>query len=196
MITVLRHYLDPDDQTKPNAFAIGIGKTLVAIAKIHVQVDDERLKALKKLTGKLPAAPFDLTEKNKALLRHFDDERNVAALFALVDDLLEEAKRRLACELGKEADVRSALWAMKQSEDRMEELLRTGVRGLNRRGQAEFRTLAEKAIQENGVLQALGRKVLAGLGDSARQSWFPVRVLLSESRTGSEAVDVANSMAH
>lgn len=92
---VLRHYLGSRDGHEPNAFVVGLGKTLVAVAKTNLRLDEPELARLKKLTAKLPAVPFDLTEKNKKLLRHFDDDRNIAALFRLVDDLFEDAKYRL-----------------------------------------------------------------------------------------------------
>ena len=92
---VLRHYLGSHDRSEPNAFVVVLGKTLVAIAKTYLRLDETELTRLKKLTGKLPAVPFDLTEKNKKLLRHFDDDRNIAALFHLVDKLFEDAKYRL-----------------------------------------------------------------------------------------------------
>ncbi len=77
---VLRHYLGSHDRNEPNAFVVVLGKTLIAIAKTYLRLDETELARLKKLTGKLPAAPYDLTEKNKKLLRHFDDDRNIAAL--------------------------------------------------------------------------------------------------------------------
>lgn len=92
---VLRHYLGSHDRRESNAFVVGLGKTLIAIAKTYLRLDESELERLKKLTGKLPPVPFDLTEKNKKLLRHFDDDRNIAALFHLVDRLFENAKYRL-----------------------------------------------------------------------------------------------------
>ena len=44
--------------------------------------------------GKLPAVPFDLTEKNKQMLQQFDD-RAIAGLFALPETLMTEARHRL-----------------------------------------------------------------------------------------------------
>ena len=44
--------------------------------------------------GKLPAVPFDLTEKNKQMLQQFDD-RAIAGLFTLPETLMTEARRRL-----------------------------------------------------------------------------------------------------
>jgi integrase len=92
---VLRHYFGSNDRHEPNAFVVGLGKTLIAIAKTYLRLDEPELGKLKKLTGNLPPVPFDLTEKNKKLLRHFDDDRNIAALFGLVDELFENAKYRL-----------------------------------------------------------------------------------------------------
>lgn len=96
---VLRHYLGSHDGSEPNAFVINLGKTLVAIAKTYLRLDEPELARLKKLTGKLPPVPYDLTEKNKKLLRHFDDDRNISALIHLIDDLFENAKHRLENKL-------------------------------------------------------------------------------------------------
>lgn len=96
---VLRHYFGSHDRREPNAFVVGLGKTLIAIAKTYLRLDQPELAQLKKLIGKLTPVPFDLTEKNKKLLRHFDDDRNIAALFHLVDKLFENAKYRLDNQL-------------------------------------------------------------------------------------------------
>lgn len=96
---VLRYYLGSNDRREPNAFVLGLGKTLIAIAKTYLRLDEPELAQLKKLIGKLAPVPFDLTEKNKKLLRHFDDDRNIAALFRLVDKLFENAKYRLDNQL-------------------------------------------------------------------------------------------------
>jgi integrase len=85
---VLRHYHDQADG-KPNAFAMQIAKTLVAVARFHVEVDAEQLKRLKRIASKLPSIPFDLTAKNKALIDALKDERLLAALFALPERLMQ-----------------------------------------------------------------------------------------------------------
>jgi integrase len=92
--TVLRHYHDGANG-KPNAFAVSLGKTVVAIAKYHVRVTPEDLSRLKQIAGKLPSIPFDLTEKNKDLIRQFDDKTVLARLLTLPYLLVQEARDRL-----------------------------------------------------------------------------------------------------
>ncbi len=88
--TVLRHYHDVRPG-KPSAFAVGIAKTLIQVAKHHVGASDDRLAELKALAAKLPAVPFDLTPKNKALLRQLESDKLRAKLFFLAEELLAEA---------------------------------------------------------------------------------------------------------
>ena len=68
---ILRHY-HGEGNGKPSAFAVGIAKTLIQAAKHHVGASAEQVAHLKALAAKLPAVPFDLTTKNKALLRQLE----------------------------------------------------------------------------------------------------------------------------
>jgi integrase len=74
----------------------GIAVTLVAIASEWVNPPAEEIALLKKLRGKLGTLPLGLSEKNKALLRRFDDPRLLTALVALPDRLWHKARRGLA----------------------------------------------------------------------------------------------------
>jgi len=87
--TVLLHYYDQAGG-KPNAFAVGIARTLIHIARYHVGVTDEQHKRLKKIAAKLPAIPFDLTAKNKGLLAELENEQVRARLLCLSDTLMRE----------------------------------------------------------------------------------------------------------
>lgn len=91
---VLRHYHERA-KGKPNAFAITLAKTLIAVARYHVSVSADQVIELRRIAGKLPSVSYDLTEKNKALLRHFESEHNRAALLYLPERLLSEAKADL-----------------------------------------------------------------------------------------------------
>jgi hypothetical protein len=93
--TILRHYLGVDP-SKPNAFATSLAKTLIAVARQQVGVTADELSRLKKLAARLPAVQFDLTVKNKTLIQALHDERVLAALEALPENLFQEAKRRHA----------------------------------------------------------------------------------------------------
>jgi integrase len=96
--TVLRHYLG-ETTNKPNAFATAIAKTMIAVAKHHVQLQPEKLARLKKIAAKLPAVPFDLTAKNKALIQAVRGDNVLAALVRLPSQLFAEARRRLANDM-------------------------------------------------------------------------------------------------
>lgn len=85
--TILRHYHERAEG-KANAFAIGVAKTLQQVAKHHVGLNRDELERLKGLAAKLPSIPFDLTEKNKKLLRQLDSELMRARLVNLPLDLL------------------------------------------------------------------------------------------------------------
>jgi integrase len=82
---------------------------LIVIASEWVKVPVLQLDALKKLRAKLGASPSGLTEKNKAVLRRFDDERLQAALIQLPDTLWRGARRKLASSKLAFVDLQNAL---------------------------------------------------------------------------------------
>jgi integrase len=86
--TVLRHY-HGQANGKPSAFAIALAKTLIQIAQYHVRTSPDLVSQLKRLAAKLPPVPFDLTAKNKALLRQLESDNLRAKLMFLPDDLLQ-----------------------------------------------------------------------------------------------------------
>ena len=53
----------------PSSSALAV--TLIQVAQYHVGATKEEVGELKHIAAKLPAVPFDLTAKNKALLRQF-----------------------------------------------------------------------------------------------------------------------------
>jgi integrase len=91
--TVLRHYHNKANG-KPCAFAIGVAKTLIAIAR-HRGALPDHVAALKTIAARLPTVPLDLTLKNKALLRQLQSQRTRARLLFLPDDLQGEVTRDL-----------------------------------------------------------------------------------------------------
>jgi integrase len=93
--TVLRHYHQAAGG-KPSAFAIGIARTLIQIACYHVKVREDHLAGLKRLARQLPAIPFDLTAKNKALLAELEIDQLRARLICLPETLAREASSTLA----------------------------------------------------------------------------------------------------
>lgn len=66
---------------------------LTAMARYQVKVDAEHRDRLRGICRQLDPGDRGLTEKNRKLLRQFDDERNVAALLLLPDRLIAEARR-------------------------------------------------------------------------------------------------------
>ena len=55
----------------------------------------EEVGELKRLAGKLPAVPFDLTEKNKTLLRQLESDRLRAKLYFLPEQLMAKVAKDL-----------------------------------------------------------------------------------------------------
>lgn len=93
--TVLRHYHERANG-QPNAFVVGLAKTLIQIAYHYVEVPPEQLAQLKRSAAKLPAVPIGLTAKNKAFLRQFESGRVRAELMFLPERLVAEVTRSLA----------------------------------------------------------------------------------------------------
>jgi integrase len=92
---VLRHYHERANG-EPNAFVVGLAKTLIQAAYHYVGTSQEQIAQLKRLAGKLPAIPFELTAKNKALLRQFESDWLRAELLFLPERLVAEVTKALA----------------------------------------------------------------------------------------------------
>ena len=105
--TLLRHYLGSDG--KPNAFAIGIGKTILQAARYHCRLPSAELERLKQITARLPAIPFDLTEKNKSLLRELEAPRVRAKLIYLSSTLMKRVVQDLKTGSVRFVDAQVAL---------------------------------------------------------------------------------------
>ena len=91
---ILRHYHNQANH-EPNAFVIGLAKTLIQAAQHGVGVTLKEVEELKRLAGNLPAIPFDLTAKNKSVLRQLESERVRAKLLFLPDQLLAKVAKDL-----------------------------------------------------------------------------------------------------
>ena len=72
-----------------------MAKTLIQVAQYHTGATSEEVGELKRIAGKLPAVPFDLTEKNKALLRQLESDRLRAKLYFLPEQLMGEVAKDL-----------------------------------------------------------------------------------------------------
>lgn len=68
--------------------------SLLAIAKHHVGLSEERLRRLRVMRSKVAAHDEGMSEKNRRRLLQFDDWKNTAKLVCLPDRLLARAKQR------------------------------------------------------------------------------------------------------
>jgi integrase len=94
MFKSILRYLWEKDGKKLRAYTHGIAGSLIAIAIEWVRVPDDVLQSLKKMRRKLGAVPFGLTEKNKRLLREFNDPRLLTDLLKLPDRVWRQARRQ------------------------------------------------------------------------------------------------------
>src|ERR1700730_16341255 len=105
---VLRH-LWQKRGGKLSSYTRDVASTLITIASEWVRVPADQLSNLKKLHGKLGTLRSGLTEKNKALLRKFDDPRLVTRLLELPDRLWRNARRDAALSKQWFVDLQTAL---------------------------------------------------------------------------------------
>jgi integrase len=91
---VLRYYHNQANR-EPNAFVVALAKTLVQVAQYHTAATSMDVGELKRLASNLPAVPFDLTDKNKTLLRQLESERVRAKLLFLPEQLMGEVAKDL-----------------------------------------------------------------------------------------------------
>jgi excisionase family DNA binding protein len=105
---LLRHLWEEGGRTL-TAYTHGIAGTLVAIAAEWVKVPADGVETLKKSRRKLGTLRSGLTDKNKAVLRKFDDPRLLQSLIDLPDKLWRRARRNLATSRRPFIDLQSAL---------------------------------------------------------------------------------------
>lgn len=91
---ILRHQWGKNG--RPSSYLGYVANTLILMASEWVRVPADQLAALKKLRRKLGSLPSGLTEKNRAMLRRFDDPRLLEALISLPDRLWRTALRNLS----------------------------------------------------------------------------------------------------
>jgi integrase len=104
---LLRHRWGEDGR-KLSAYTHGMAGTLIAAASEWVKAPADLIATLKQLRRKLGALPSGLTEKNKALLRKFDDVRLCEMFVQLPDRLWRQARRDLPSKRAF-IDLQSAL---------------------------------------------------------------------------------------
>jgi integrase len=91
--SILRQRLaDAGDQQ--TSFNFYLARALVRIAREWVKVDASVMAELKRLAGKLKAPKRELTPKNKAFLRQFDDPQALVRLAKLPEQLWQEVKNK------------------------------------------------------------------------------------------------------
>ncbi len=88
---------------------IGLANVLIALAAEWVKVPAEQIAELKRIRSKLGTVRHGLTEKNRNLLRKFDDPRLVGRLVELPDQLWHMARRNLPNSKRWFIDLQTAL---------------------------------------------------------------------------------------
>jgi integrase len=97
------------DGSKLSAYTHGVAGTLIAIAAEWVKAPAATVATLKTLRRKLGTLPSGLTDKNKALLRKFEDPRLVDQLLELPEKVWGRARQQLTTSRRPFIDLQSAL---------------------------------------------------------------------------------------
>jgi integrase len=92
-MAILRKRLQ-DKNSRSSSYDEGLAKALVAIAKEWVQPGSDVLTELKRLKSRLPPLRPGLTEKNKVVLREFNDPKMMHRLQEVPQLLWSRAERR------------------------------------------------------------------------------------------------------
>ena len=88
-------YYHAQANAEPNAFVIGLATTLIQVARYRTHATAKKVRELKQLAAKLPQLPFDLTSKNKGLLRQLESQRLRAKLLFLPEQLTAKVAKAL-----------------------------------------------------------------------------------------------------
>jgi integrase len=91
---ILRHY-NQKANGEANAFATCLAKTLIQVAWYQVGADDQHVDRLRAIARRLPEPLFDLTPKNKSLLRLLEPKQTRAKLLFLPERLLSDVMKDL-----------------------------------------------------------------------------------------------------
>jgi len=106
--TILRQQWKERGQ-KPTSYVVSLASVLIKIAAEWVEVSLEHLATLKEIRSKLGRSRSGLTEKNKTMLRRFDDPRLLGKLINLPDVLWRTARRNLPLSTRWFVDLQTAL---------------------------------------------------------------------------------------
>ncbi len=105
---VLRYRWESEDR-QLTAYTHGLAGSLIAIAKEWVRVPNDTLAALRATRHKLGALRFGLTDKNKNILRQFNDKGLLRRLVTLPDRLWRQAAAELKTSRRQFIDLQNAL---------------------------------------------------------------------------------------
>jgi hypothetical protein len=105
---ILRHRWE-DEGRKLTAYTHGVAGSLIAVAKEWVRVPADSLAALKATRHKLGTLPIGLTDKNKNVLRQFNDKRMLGRLVNLPDKLWRDLSEKLKTSRREFIELQSAL---------------------------------------------------------------------------------------
>jgi integrase len=105
---ILRHRWESEGR-KLSAYTQGVAGSLISIAKEWVRVPADALAALKATRQKLGALPIGLTDKNKNVLRQFNDKRLLGRLVNLPDRLWRDLSGKLKTSRRDFIELQSAL---------------------------------------------------------------------------------------
>ena len=102
-------YRSENENRKLTAYTHGVAGSLIAIAKEWVRVPNDSLAALKATRHKLGALPIGLTDKNKNMLRQFNDKRLLQTFVRLPDKLWHHVTRELKTSRRGFIDLQNSL---------------------------------------------------------------------------------------
>jgi integrase len=106
--TILRHQWHKH-KGSPSPYLTFVAGTLIRMAAEWVKVPDDQLVALKGLRRKLGRLPTGLTDKNRRMLRRFDDPRLLELLIGFPDRLWRTALGKLSTSKMAFVDLQTAL---------------------------------------------------------------------------------------
>ena len=89
---IMRFYMTRNRPTSP-AFLGSLAQALFSLAKEWVRVDEAHLEGLRTVRRRLPPVPTGMTDKNRGMLRQFEDQETLRRLLLLPQQLLAEARK-------------------------------------------------------------------------------------------------------
>ena len=106
---ILTALLEATNDRRPTAFIRGLGRMLRAVAQHWVKSSSADIDELTRMQKKLGSDRTGLTDKNRALVRQFEDQRVLTQLLALPDALRKRVSTRRLSPARRLQQVRIAL---------------------------------------------------------------------------------------